>query len=288
MTIVMGTPQAAELDEVVGVLRQWQGNGTPLQLHPGDIGWNGARGPEATAAALRVWRRDGEIVAIGMLDEPTLIRIAKDPAAHQDDELARRLVADVTTPEQGALPAGDVGVELPLGALAHDLLGEAGWGTDDPWIMLRRDLTEPVEDPGVRVETAGPELLEDWTAVHRAVWAPSKFHAEHFGALEQSPAFADARPLLAYDEQGNPVANVIVWSAGQGRYGLLEPMGAHPDHRGHGYGRAIVVAAAAALREMGASAAIVITPGTYTGAVATYTSAGFENLGERRDRIRRG
>lgn len=79
---------------------------------------------------------------------------------------------------------------------------------------------------------------------------------------------------------------VTVWSAGPGKPGVLEPMGVHAEHRGHGYGRAISVAAAAALREMGACSAMVCTPGANVGAVATYRSAGFQELPERRDRTR--
>jgi len=95
--------------------------------------------------------------------------------------------------------------------------------------------------------------------------------------------YADARCLLAYDDQDDAVAAVTVWSAGPGRPGLLEPMGVHRDHRGHGYGRAITVAAAAALRELGSSSAIVNTPSSNVGAVATYASAGFRKLPENRD-----
>jgi ribosomal protein S18 acetylase RimI-like enzyme len=55
-------------------------------------------------------------------------------------------------------------------------------------------------------------------------------------------------------------------------------MGVHRDHRGHGYGTAITVAAAAALRELGSSSAIVCTEGSNAGGVATYRSAGFRQL----------
>jgi GNAT superfamily N-acetyltransferase len=64
-------------------------------------------------------------------------------------------------------------------------------------------------------------------------------------------AYADARCLVAYDDQDNAVAAVTVWSAGPGKPGLLEPMGVHQDHRGHRYGTAISVAAAAALQQLG-------------------------------------
>jgi ribosomal protein S18 acetylase RimI-like enzyme len=98
--------------------------------------------------------------------------------------------------------------------------------------------------------------------------------------------YADARCLVAHDDSGAAVAAVTVWSAGPGKPGLLEPMGVHRDHRGHGHGTAISVAAAAALRELGSSSAIVCTPSANVGAVATYRSAGYQPLPEVRDLFR--
>ena len=49
---------------------------------------------------------------------------------------------------------------------------------------------------------------------------------------------------------------------------------------------AALVAAAAALQELGSSSAIVCTPSSNAGAVATYRSAGFEPRPEVRDRRR--
>jgi ribosomal protein S18 acetylase RimI-like enzyme len=63
-------------------------------------------------------------------------------------------------------------------------------------------------------------------------------------------------------------------------------MGVHREHRGHGYGLAITVAAAAALQELGSSSAMVCTPSSNPGAVATYKSTGFQPLPEVRDRRR--
>jgi ribosomal protein S18 acetylase RimI-like enzyme len=98
--------------------------------------------------------------------------------------------------------------------------------------------------------------------------------------------YADARCVIAYDDQGNAVAAVTVWSAGRGKPGLLEPMGVHREHRGYGYDRAITDAAAAALQELGSSSAIVCTRSSNVGAVATYKSAGFQQLPEIRDQCR--
>ncbi|MGV9385483.1 GNAT family N-acetyltransferase [Nonomuraea sp. NPDC003707] len=286
MAMVLGEPGVGGLSEVVGVLREWQHEGAPMQLHPGDLGWFWRFGAEATAAAVRTWSRDGRILAIGLLDQPDLLRLTIAPDAQRDEELAQRLVEDVTEPERGVLIEGKVNVEAPMSALVQDLLSENGWTVDEPWTPLRRDLTEPVKDPGVRIEVIGPEQAHVRSAVQRASFGGSTFTDERWHAMAAGSPYADARCLVAYDDRGNAVAAVTVWSAGPGKPGLLEPMGVHREHRGHGYGKAVTVAAAAALQELGSSSAIVCTPSSNVGAVATYRSAGFRQLPEIRDKYR--
>ncbi|RZS36463.1 acetyltransferase (GNAT) family protein [Herbihabitans rhizosphaerae] len=286
MAIVLGNPGVDGLSVAVDVLREWQYDGAPTQLHPGDLGWFWRFGAEATAAAVRTWSRDGQILAVGLLDGPELLRLTIAPDAVRDEELARRLVDDVTEPGRGVLPAGKVAVEAPKGSLIQDLLFEIGWNADEPWTPLRRDLTEPVKDPGVRIEMIGPEQAHVRTAVQRASFDRSTFTDQRWHAMAAGLPYAEARCLVGYDDQGSAVAAATVWSAGPGKPGLLEPMGVHREHRGRGYGKAITVAAAAALRELGSSSAIVVTPSVNVGAVATYESAGFQPLSEIRDNYR--
>lgn len=286
MAIVLGTPDVDELSEVVRVLREWQYDGAPFQLHPGDVGWFWRFGAAATAVAVRTWSRDGQLLAIGLLDGPELLRLTMAPAAHQDEELGRQLAADISDPERGVLPAGRVAVEAPTGALVQEVLSEAGWNTDEPWTPLRRDLAEPVLDPSVRIEVIGPEQAPVRTALQQAAFDKSTFTDERWQAMAAGLPYADARCLVAYDDQGTAVATVTVWSAGVGKPGLVEPMGVHRDHRGHGYGRAITVAGAAALQRLGSSSAIVYTRSSNVGGVATYKSAGFEESPETHDLYR--
>src|SRR5262249_15204551 len=201
----------------------------------------------------------------------------------QDEELAQQLVRDLVEPSRGVLPAGAVNIEAPMDALLQDLLAGEGCLTDDPWTPLRRDLSESVEDPAVRVEVIAPERAYLRTAVHRASFENSKFTDERWTAMAGGLPYTDARCLVAFDEQGTGVAAVTVWSAGPGKPGLLEPMGVHREHRGRGYGKAVSVAAAAALQELGSSSALVCTPSSNVGAVATYAAAGFQKLPEVRD-----
>ncbi len=286
MAIVLSKPGVDGLREVVDALREWQHDGTPMQLHPGDVGWFWRLGAEATAAAVRTWSRDGQILAVGLLDGPTVLRLTTAPDVRPDEELAQQLVDDVTEPKRGVLATGKASVEAPVGALIGDLLLEVGWKVDEPWTPLCRDLAEPVSDPGVRIEVIGPEQAHVRAAVQRASFEKSTFTVERWHAMAAGLPYADARCLVAYDDVGNAVAAVTVWSAGPGKPGLLEPMGVHREHRGHGYGKAITIAAAAALQELGSSSAIVCTLSSNIGAVATYESAGFQQLPQRRDRYR--
>ena len=286
MAIELSTPEVDELGEVLGALRGWQRDEPPMQLHPGDLGWYWRFGTEATAAAVRTWRRDGRVLAVGLLDERDLVRLALAPQDLQDEELAARVATDLSRPDRGVLGDGPVSAEVPRGALLQGRLSEAGWGSGEAWTPLRCDLIDPVPDPALRVEVVGPRTSRERVAVQQAAFDRSTFTDERWQVMAAGPAYADARCLLARDEHGTAVAAVTVWSAGPGRPGLLEPMGVHRDHRGRGHGRAITLAAAAALRDLGSSSAIVCTRSANVGAVATYTSAGFHPHPEVHDRTR--
>ncbi|MEU5822074.1 GNAT family N-acetyltransferase [Streptomyces sp. NPDC047803] len=286
MTIALDTPDIERLGAAGDALRDWQEEGAPMQLHPGDLGWYWRAGPQATAGAVRTWSRGGRILAVGLLDGPGLVRLTTAPDARRDEELARHLAADLTVPARGVLPGGRAAVEAPEDALVRELLAEAGWGIDEAWSPLRRDLSTPVAEPGLRIEVAGPDRAHLVAEVVRGAFEGSRFTEERWHAMASGPLFGDARCLLAYDDRGDAVATVTVWSAGPGRPGLLEPMGVHRDHRARGHGRAITLAAAGALQELGSSSALVCTPSSNTGGVITYVAGGFERRHEIHDRFR--
>jgi ribosomal protein S18 acetylase RimI-like enzyme len=284
ITLQSGTP--ALLDEVVEAVASWQYEGVPVQAHPGDFGWNWSFGSESLAREVRMWRREDQILAAGMVDRKDgLIRMAIAPSVDADEAFAAQLLADLSDPGRGVLPANRGTVEARFGRAFRDLLQRSGWVADEPWTPLRRDLSAPVEDCGLRIEVLDADhvedrILQDRVAVGRASFPNSTFTLERWRAMAATSAYRRARCLVAYDEDGNAVAATTVWSAGRGRPGLIEPLGAHRDHRGRGHGRAITVAAAAALRQLGSSSATVCTPSSNVGGVAAYLSAGFEKLTE--------
>ncbi|WP_344165768.1 GNAT family N-acetyltransferase [Kribbella yunnanensis] len=283
MGLELGTPSVDGLRDVVTALREWQGEGNPRQLHPGDIGWYWRFGAEQTAAAIRTWSRDGGIVALGLLDEADLVRIAFDPSLLQDAELAEQVAADVADPARGVLIEGQVFVESPPGSAVKEVLSAAGWKLEDPWVPVRRDLSEPVPAPELRVDVIGAEEAHERVTVQRESFDGSTFTNERWFAMADGIPYADARCLVGRNQLGESVAAVTVWSAGEGKPGYLEPMGVHRLHRGRGYGEAITVAAAYHLQQMGASSAYTCTPAFNVGAVATYEAAGFVRQPDLRD-----
>lgn len=290
MPIDRTIPAADDLHALALALDAWQRDDAPLQLHAGDLGWHARLGAETTAAALRVWRRDERPVAIGLLDGPGLVRLGIAPEAHDDAELAARIADDAHDPDAGVLPEGPAAVEARGADALLAALAERGWTEDEPWVPLVRTLDVAIEAHGLRIETVGPEsdaaVREARDAVVAASFGAPSGRAERWVALESSPVAARAHSLLGYDDAGEPVAAVTVWSAGPGRLGILEPMGVDPAHRGRGHGRAICLAAAAALQELGASSAAVATPSDNEGAVAAYRSAGFVAGPPSRDLLR--
>jgi len=290
----MATADVAGLRAAVLALRGWQVDGAPMQLHPGDLGFHWRDGAERTAADLRVWSRGGRILAIGLLDAPQLLRMAVAPDVQDDDVLVERIRADLDDPARGVLEAGGAVVEARCGPSLTRALVDGGWRYDEPWRPLRRDLAHPVPGCDLRVETIGPGGADLWQRINWSAFRGTAMTDEdrrvarvRWEAMAGSTPYAEARCLTAFDDHGEAVAVAGVWSAGPGRPGLLEPIGVHAGHRGRGHGRAITLAAAAALREMGSSSATVCTPSANVAALAAYASAGFEPMPEARD-LRRG
>lgn len=289
MDTTLHTVDPSGLDEVLDALATFQTEGGPVQLHPGDLGWALRAGADRIASDLRVWRRAGEIVAVAWVDvDDMLPRMALSPTVDGARAVAEQLVADLSDPARGVLPAGEGTVEARFGSAFRSLLVERGWEADESWTPLHRSLVEPVEDSGLRIEVLDADdpdarVLRDRIAVQRAAFSNSTFGEEQWRTMAETSAYRRARCLVGYDAEDNAVATATVWSAGEGRPGLIEPLGAHAGFRGLGHGRAITIACAAALREMGASSVTVCTPSENVGGVRAYVSAGFTAQGESTD-----
>lgn len=296
-TAQMAVPTAAELPSIGAVLDSWQTDDGPLHLHTGDLGWYSLRDSEATAQAMRIWRCDDKVLAIGLLDGEDLLRLAVDPDFSHDDSLAQQIESDIDPSDSAAPPLdnavfgkGSAIVEARGATCLVARLAERGWEADEPWTPLNRDLNLPVEEPDLRVEVAGPDSAEAWTAVHWSAFRGMPYtvddkqrFVQRWHTMMSGPFSSWAQSLLGYDDSDQPVAVTTVWSAGPNRPGLLEPLAVHRDHQGHGYGKAMAIAAARALQQLGSSSAAVGTESSNVAAVAAYSSAGFAPRTEVRD-----
>ena len=229
-------------------------------LHPGDVGWQ-LRFDDATVL---LWTQDSAPVAAGFLDE-SVLRVTAAPGA----DLAA-LAADA---EELLEPGNDATDGLPM----------PGWERDpQAWLVLSWS-PRPVSS---RAGPVGESDAADRVLVQRSAFAGSTFTVDRWRAMKRSPAGGLAVEVLTRTPAGEPAAAATGWFAGAGRCGLLEPVGTHPDHRGHGYGRDAVLGACAALAERGAPAVAVVTPAANKAAVALYRSAGFTLVRENHDWVR--
>lgn len=249
----------AEAGPAVQALCEWTPADAPGGgLHPGDVGWQ-----LRFAAPIYLWSDDDVPAAVGFLDE-TVLRVTTAPGAD-----LKALAADAEK-----IPGTDATDGLPM----------SGWvpEEDKPWLVLSWS-PRPVSS---RAAPVGESDAADRVLVQRSAFERSTFTVERWRAMKQSPAGDLAVETLVRTPAGAPAAAATGWFAGVGRCGLLEPVGAHPDHRGHGYGRDAVLGACAALADRGASAVAVVTPSFNEAAVALYRSAGFTVVRENRDWIR--
>lgn len=273
MAIHCETPQVSALPPLLNELGAWQPKSGPILLHPGDIGWFERFGAEATANAVPVWRRDGVPLAIGLKDGDDLLRLAIRPDMYLDPVLAHQIAHDLAETD-AVLAGGTAYLELPLESLLRGLLIENGWILDDPWTHMRHNL-EALQPPTLRITVNDEASAADQAAILNNAFG-GKHSVKRWRAMASGPAFSAARCLVAYDDAAHPVATITVWSGGDGKPGLIEPLATHSDFRGQGYGRQVIHAGLLALQNLGASSAIVATPSSSTGGVAAYQAAGFD------------
>lgn len=229
---------------MIASLREWQDDASPLQLHPGDLGWFTRFGAEVTAAAIRVWSRRAEALAIGLLDSQDVLRLTVAPSAWDDEDLARAIVADVSDSGRGILPAGKVSVETPNGTAVQRLLSSDGWSDGESWTPLRRDLVGPVETDDLSVEVVGQETALEFAGVVNSAFGSTNYTVERWHAMAAGVAYTDARCLLVRDGQGVAVAVATVWGAGQGDQACSSRWASTPNTAG-----AVTVAASASRRQ---------------------------------------
>ncbi|WP_212825223.1 N-acetyltransferase [Catellatospora sp. TT07R-123] len=270
----------AEALVAIAALAAWTPTGrTGGPLHPGDVGWHLRFEDALVRDALRVWSDASGPVAVTLTDGPVL-HAGMAPRVTADRALADLLAARFAQ----VLGDGQAWCALPEGSPVGAALVRDGWSPDpdEPWVLLVCDDLPPSAPAGVRAVAVDEAVAAERVAVQRAAFEGSTFTVQRWQAMRSSVAASLCLEALVLTPGGQPAAAATGWLSAPGRCGLLEPVGTHPEHRGHGYGRAVVRAVCARLRAEGASAVAVRTPSTNTAAVALYRSAGFREVARQR------
>jgi ribosomal protein S18 acetylase RimI-like enzyme len=262
----------------VDALMSWEAPGCyPTGLHAGDVGWQLRMDDDVVERSLIMVRDGADVVAVAILDQPSLLRPALRPDRVHDLQLAS-VLADLAEGQEGRAPSPSS--EAQGGSALRTVLSSRGWTVDtDTWTVLYRPLTAADAGDGDRLShpLADDGDIADRVEVQRSAFDGSTFTVQRWHQLAAGPGYDPALDLLRRAD-GSPVAAATGWSAGPGRCGILEPVAAHPDSAGHGHGRAVCRAVIAALARAGASGVAVHTPASNTGAVRAYEACGMRQV----------
>ncbi len=143
----------------------------------------------------------------------------------------------------------------------------SGQGGTDP---------EPSLPDGYSIRSVvGPTDLPQRVAVHRSAFHPSKLTEARYTRVMAAPTYRPDLDVVAVAPDGTFAAFVLGWYDEGSRVGLLEPVGAHADHRRLGLASAVCNEALRRLRALGAERASVLSNADNEASLNLYRSLGF-------------
>jgi GNAT superfamily N-acetyltransferase len=174
---------------------------------------------------------------------------------------------------------------------------------DEPYFRhcLRRlddDLPAPRLPDGYRVRATRPDEMAARAAVHRAAWRPkwlgelqvppvdhgdgeSGMTTERYELIASTWPYRCDLDQVVEAPDGSFAASALGWYDEVNRVGLLEPVGTDPRHARKGLGAAVSLACLGAMRDAGATLAVVCPRGDarYPVPRALYHRIGFRDAG---------
>jgi mycothiol synthase len=258
--------------------------------HPGDVLWLLHRDPAYDPRSeVRLWEDGGGLVGFAWLEEPdgVVMQVRPDLRGRGpvEEEMLRWAAGRLADPRRN--PGG----ELWTRALSEDarldaLLLRLGFARDpDHALKMHRPLGPTIPQPRppqgwtVRPIEDGDRELEKRLALHHAVWPSSRMTPGAYRSLREAPGYAPELDLVAVGPDGSFGAYCLCWPDPASGVGLFEPLGTHPDFRGRGLGRAVMVEGLRRLRASGAEAALVTAFSANEAAAGLYRSVGFRTVG---------
>lgn len=243
-------------------------------LHPGDVVWGLYQNTRIDSSRLVHLFDDasGGLAGFAWLNPPAHVLVTIAPGVADPrgtfDMIAGWAEAHLFDEARASgSPLEAITTEIASTDLVgHDWLTGAGYRPTGEAIFqlnhqpLDRDLPGAVPPDGaiVRpVDGADEQDVAARIALHREVWAPSKFTAEGYTRLRERPLYRPDLDLVAVTPEGALAAYAIVWWDPASRVGLFEPVGAAARHRGKRYASAVMAEGLRRLRALGATDAVV-------------------------------
>ena len=148
----------------------------------------------------------------------------------------------------------------PLSSVVMQLQGEPKRGETPPDGIIIRPL-------------AGEAEVAAYVACHQAAFGSDSMRAGWRARTLRHSAYRPELDLVAVTPDGRLAGLCVCWLSAFG--GQVEPLGVHPDFRGQGLGRALLLAGIRRLRDLGAARVLVHTDHQRDAAFALYQAVGF-------------
>lgn len=268
-----GTADLQAMQEAVQ--RAW----TPQSYwHIGDLAWGRKPRPSQHRGPTALWEVDGQVVAWGCVELPGDLGVFVNP---DHPELADQVLAWF----DGVIAGADRSVTVMAtdDHLIH-ALHRAGYqpAQGAPFfnhclLELTGALPAPELPAGYRIRAVRAGEAGARAAVHRAAWRPrsigkllvppvdlsgeSTLTAASYQAVMETWPYQPQLDRVVQAPDGTLVAFALGWLDKDNRVGELEPVGTDPSHARQGLGAAVSLACLHAMRELGATQAVVYPRG---------------------------
>lgn len=265
--------------DLLAMQRAAQRTWTPeSRWHVGDLAWRGHSIPNAESTAL--WRDEGERVwAWGWVESPNHLGLYVDPACPEltDEVLAWFDEVAAGSPRWVTVMETEENLVTALKRAGYRPVDKAPF-----FLHCVIDLDDAVLTPGLpegyRVRAVRAGESEQRAAVHRSAWRParigrlwvpprdlgdgeSSMTAESYQTVMNTWPYRHDLDQVVEAPGGTLAAFALGWLDEVNRVGELEPVGTDPRHARRGLGAAVSMACLRAMKDAGATRAVVYPRG---------------------------
>ncbi|GAA2886038.1 GNAT family N-acetyltransferase [Streptosporangium fragile] len=278
MTVMMrrygGAPDLRAMQELTQ--RLWS---LASPHHVGDLAWGRFMyTPDQADWPIALWEDRGRVIAWGWAQFPDDLRLQVDPTYPR--------LLDEVLDWLDELAAGNPREINPLDSQkeVQTALLRRGYRRQESGPYFAYHMRDLADLPAVVLPegftaraVAGEADLNQRVAVHRAAWNSTRVTTDSYRAVMAAWPYRPNLDWIVAAPDGRSVANCLIWCDDANKVGLIEPVGTHPEFRRLGLSRAVCLAALHALKDVGATTAIVCPRGdpAYPIPQRLYRSLGF-------------